>query len=94
MRGIDVVVNSRVYLRDNTWLLGIAKRLTSENESESKDNKRNGTSDAVAWLRKEIDRLQQRVTWLEVDNASKFREVKELRREKEKCLRFESALLR
>jgi len=90
VRGIDVVVNSRVYLRDNTWLLGIAKRLTSE----SKDNKRNGTSDAVAWLRKEIDRLQQRVTWLEVDNASKFREVKELRREKEKRLRFESALLR
>ena len=74
MRGIDVVVNSRVYLGDNHWLLGIAEKLTSET------HRKHGTADAILWARKELHRLHQRVTYLEFDNASKLREVNQLKR--------------
>jgi hypothetical protein len=78
MRGKGKVVPSRVYLEDIHWLLGIAAKLTSDT------GRTHGAADAIAWVRRELIRLQQQVMYLEVDRAAMLRKVNELVREKAK----------
>jgi hypothetical protein len=75
MRGEGKVVPSRVYLEDVHWLLGVAAKLTSDT------GKKHGAADAISWARRELERLQQQVMYLEVDRSSLLRKVNEMVRE-------------
>jgi len=74
MRGVEKVVTTRTYHSDVHWLSGVAAKLSANS------GRKYGAADAIRWGREEIERLQQQVSYIEIDRASMLRKVNEMSR--------------
>jgi len=74
MRGVEPVVTTRIYLSDVHWLSGVSAKLSADS------GRKHGSADAIQWTRREVERLQQQVAYLEIDRASMLHKVNEMAR--------------